>query len=435
MEHSEILAAKIRENREVIGIVGLGYVGLPLAVSFSNAGVRTIGFDKSAERVSKINTGQNYIADICPSELQSVVSMGILEATTDFSRIKECDAVMICVPTPLDVFRKPDMGPVQEACAGIARNMKPDTFICLESTTFPTTTEEFILPLLERESGMVHGRDFWLAFSPERIDPGNQEYNTVNTPKIIGALSEEGLKIGCSVYGKCIRNIFPVSSPKVAEMVKILENTYRLVNISLINELALLCGKMDINIWEVIEAAKTKPFGFQAFYPGPGIGGHCIPLDPFYLEHIAQKYNFDLSMIHTAGHINLMMAHRMTLKITSALNRVQKPVNGSRIFFLGVAYKPGIDDDRESPALKIMDEVIKKGGIVSYHDPYIPEARTPEGISFKSVGMFPELKEADCVVITTHHPEFEQDMILQHARLIVDLRNLITKPSSRVYKL
>ena len=223
MDHSEILTVKIRENREVIGIVGLGYVGLPLAVSFSNAGVRTIGFDKAAEKVSMINAGQNYIADICVSELQSAVSAGILEATHDFSRIAECDAIMICVPTPLDMFRKPDMGPVEEACTCIAKNMKPGTFICLESTTYPTTTEEFVLPLIERESGLEHGKDFWLAFSPERIDPGNQEYDTVNTPRIIGALSEEGVKIGCAVYGKCIRNIFPVSSPKVAEMVKILE--------------------------------------------------------------------------------------------------------------------------------------------------------------------------------------------------------------------
>ncbi len=435
MTYSEILTGKILENRELIGIVGLGYVGLPLAVSFSSAGSRVLGFDKSKEKVSKINSGKNYISDINAAELKQAVTNGLLKATTDFSRIAECDAVIICVPTPLDVFKKPDMSYIEAACTDIARNMKPGTFISLESTTYPTTTEGFMLPLIELESGLKHGTDFWLAFSPERIDPGNKDYHTRNTPKVLGALSEEGLRIGQSIYSKGIENIYPVSSPRVAEMVKILENTYRLINISLINELALLCGKMDINIWEVIEAAKTKPFGFQAFYPGPGIGGHCIPLDPFYLEYIAKKFNFDLSMINTAGHINMMMAHRMTLKITSALNRQKKPLNGSRILFLGVAYKPGIDDERESPALKIMDEVKKKGGIISYNDPYIPKIITPEGFVFQSVEFEKSVGEVDCVVITTNHPEFDPDYILENARLIVDLRNLIKKSSDKVYKL
>jgi len=435
MTNSEILLGKIHENSELIGIVGLGYVGLPLAVSFSSAGSHVLGFDKSTEKITKINSGQNYINDVDTAEFLQVLSNGLLQATADFTRIRECDAVMICVPTPLDVFKKPDMSFIEAACIEIARNMKPGTFISLESTTYPTTTEDFMLPLIERESGLKHGMDFWLAFSPERVDPGNKDYNTRNTPKVLGALTQEGLQIGLSIYSKGIENIYPVSSPRVAEMVKILENTYRLINISLINELALLCGKMDINIWEVIEAAKTKPFGFQAFYPGPGIGGHCIPLDPFYLEYIAKKYNFDLTMINTAGHINLMMAHRMTLKITSALNRQKKSLNGSRILFLGVAYKPGIDDDRESPALKIMDEVMKKGGIISYHDPYIPKIKTPEGNVFQSVGFEKSIENADCVVITTNHPGFDPDYIVKHARLIVDLRNLIKKPSEKVYKL
>lgn len=435
MTHLEKLLQRIAENQLLIGIVGLGYVGLPLAVSFASAGSHVLGFDKSKVKVSSINSGQNYINDIDSAELQHAVANGFLKATTDFSRIAECDAVIICVPTPLDVFKKPDMSYIEAACVDIARNMKPGTFISLESTTYPTTTEDFMLPLIERESGMKHGTDFWLAFSPERVDPGNKVYHTHNTPKVLGALSAEGLEIGQSIYRKGIEEIYPVSSPRVAEMVKILENTYRLINISLINELALLCGKMDINIWEVIEAAKTKPFGFQAFYPGPGIGGHCIPLDPFYLEYIAKKYSFDLTMINTAGHINLMMAHRMTLKITSALNRQQKPINGSRIFFLGVAYKSGIDDERESPALRIMDEVMKKGGLISYHDPYIPEIKTPDGFVFQSVALEQMVVEADCVVITTDHPEFNPDDILEHSRLIVDLRNLIKKPSDKVYKL
>ncbi|HOI49507.1 MAG TPA: nucleotide sugar dehydrogenase [Prolixibacteraceae bacterium] len=435
MTYSEILLEKISSSRELVGIIGLGYVGLPLAVSFSSAGSRVLGFDKSEEKTAKINAAKNYISDISEEEFQQAVGSGLLQATTDFSRIRECDAVLICVPTPLDVFKKPDMSFIEAACLDIARNMKPGTFISLESTTYPTTTEDFMLPLIERESGMKHGADFWLAFSPERVDPGNKDYHTRNTPKVLGALTPEGLQIGQAIYSKAIENIHPVSSPRVAEMVKILENTYRLVNISLVNELALLCGKMDINIWEVIEAAQTKPFGFQAFYPGPGIGGHCIPLDPFYLEYIAKKFNFDLTMINTAGHINLLMAHRMTLKITSALNRQQKSVNGSKIVFLGVAYKPGIDDERESPALKIMDEVVKKGADVSYHDPYIPQVKTPEGHLFRSVALESAVAEADCVVVTTHHPGFDPDYLLEKARLIVDLRNLIKKPSEKVYKL
>ncbi len=435
MTYSEILLEKISSSRELVGIIGLGYVGLPLAVSFSSAGSRVLGFDKSEEKTAKINAAKNYISDISEEEFQQAVGSGLLQATTDFSRIRECDAVLICVPTPLDVFKKPDMSFIEAACLDIARNMKPGTFISLESTTYPTTTEDFMLPLIERESGMKHGADFWLAFSPERVDPGNKDYHTRNTPKVLGALTPEGLQIGQAIYSKAIENIHPVSSPRVAEMVKILENTYRLVNISLVNELALLCGKMDINIWEVIEAAQTKPFGFQAFYPGPGIGGHCIPLDPFYLEYIAKKFNFDLTMINTAGHINLLMAHRMTLKITSALNRQQKSVNGSKIVFLGVAYKPGIDDERESPALKIMDEVVKKGADVSYHDPYIPQVKTPEGHLFRSVALESAVAEADCVVVTTHHPGFDPDYLLEKARLIVDLRNLIKRPSEKVYKL
>lgn len=427
---------KLSSSKEQIGIIGLGYVGLPLAVSFASEGIRVIGFDKSKDKVSKVNKAQNYIGDIKNEELQQVVENGNLSATTNFSNIHTCDAILICVPTPLDIFKKPDMSYIQEACEVIAENMKPGTFVCLESTTYPTTTENFILPILEKKSGMKHGTDFWLAYSPERVDPGNKEFSTKNTPKILGALTKDGLEIGKAIYQKAIDSIHPVSSPRIAEMVKILENTYRLVNISLINELALLSGKMDIDIWEVIEAANTKPYGFHAFYPGPGVGGHCIPLDPFYLEHIAKKFGFDLSMIHTAGHINNMMAHRMTIKITSALNRHKKAINGSKILFLGVAYKPNIDDSRESPALKIMDEVVKKGGEVFYHDPFVPEVRTEEKRSFQSISFSIEnIKKMDCIVISTNHKAFDFDFLLHHANLIVDLRNAIKQPSNKVYKL
>jgi UDP-N-acetyl-D-glucosamine dehydrogenase len=436
MNQTAEIINKIEDNNFTIGIIGLGYVGLPLAVAFAEKGIKVTGFDNSAEKVTKINRAENYIPDVNDSVLLKVVENGTFQASSDFTQLKNCEAIIICVPTPLDQFKKPDTSYIETACFEIGRNMKPGTFICLESTTYPTTTENLMLPIIENESGLKQGEDFYLAFSPERVDPGNKKYNTQNTPKILGALTPEGVKIGEAIYKKAIESIFTVSSPRVAEMVKILENTYRLVNISLINELALLCGKMNIDIWEVIEAAKTKPFGFQAFYPGPGIGGHCIPLDPFYLEHIAKKYNFDLSMIHTAGHIDMMMPHRMTIKITSALNRQKKAMNGSKILFLGVAYKPDIDDARESPAIKIIDEVINKGGEVTYHDPFIHGIITTDGHSLQSVQLTEhQLQQADCVVITTNHSTFNPEFIEKHSKLVVDLKNLIKQPSEKVYKL
>lgn len=436
MSNKESILNKLANNELVVGIIGLGYVGLPLAVLFAEKGLKVIGFEKSSVKAEKINKSENYISDVESDKLKEVVGNGNLRATTDFSELKKCDAIIICVPTPLDHFRKPDTSYIKSACEDIGRNMKPGTFISLESTTYPTTTEDFMLPIIENESGLKHGADFWLAFSPERVDPGNSSFNTQNTPKVLGAMDEDGLIIGEAIYSRAIEKIHIVSSPRVAEMVKILENTYRLINISLINELALLSGKMGIDIWEVIEAAKTKPFGFQAFYPGPGIGGHCIPLDPFYLEYIAKKYNFDLSMINTAGHIDMMMPHRMTIKITSALNRQKKAINGSKILFLGVAYKPNIDDARESAALKIIDEVISKGGDVYYCDPFIPEVVTPEGNKLKSLEYSAAiLNEADCVVITTNHKIFEPEFIVSNSKLIVDLRNLIRESSDKVYKL
>lgn len=437
MTNKEQILEKITSNEAIVGIIGLGYVGLPLAVSFAQANIKVIGFDKNPEKVRKINSGENYIGDITEQELQSVVNGEYLIATDRFDRIFECDVLIICVPTPLDIFKKPDMSYIESACREIGQNMKPGTFISLESTTYPTTTENLMMPILEKESGFKQGVDFWLAYSPERVDPGNDTYKTKNTPKVLGAMSDDGLEIGEAIYKKAIQNVHLVSSPRVAEMVKILENTYRLINISLINELALLAGKMDINIWEVIDAAKTKPFGFQAFYPGPGIGGHCIPLDPFYLEYIAKQYDFDLTMIHTAGHINMRMPHYMYIKIASALNKKHKSVSGSKILFLGVAYKPNIDDERESPALEIIDTVTAKGGLVSYNDPYIPMIKTHNGVSLKSVELTPEtLSRADIVVITTNHKDYDSDFIMKHSNLIVDLRNLMTPDDkNKVFKL
>ncbi|HQC27519.1 MAG TPA: nucleotide sugar dehydrogenase, partial [Treponemataceae bacterium] len=384
MNHYQKIMKKIEDNTEVVGVIGLGYVGLPLAVTFARNNVSVIGFEKSEKKAEAVNTGQNYIGDVKDEELVQVVkNTKKLSATTDFSRIKECDAILICVPTPLDHFKKPDMTYIASSCTDIGKYMKPGTFISLESTTYPTTTESFMKPIIEKESGLKEGDGFWLCFSPERVDPGNIDYKTDNTPKVFGAIGKEAQDIAQAVYSKAIKHLHVVSSPRAAEMVKILENTYRLINISLINELALLAGKMDIDIWEVIDAAKTKPYGFQAFYPGPGIGGHCIPLDPFYLEHIAKLYNFDLSMIHTAGAINDLMPYRMMNKIAFALNRHKKAMNGSKILFMGIAYKPNIDDARESPALLVMQEVAKKGSVVLYHDPYIDEVTDEKGNYYK----------------------------------------------------
>lgn len=436
MSNKEELFQKINDKTLTVGVIGIGYVGLPLAVCFAAKQVKVLGFDTSSERVEKINAGNNYIADLADAQLANLVQHKRLSATTDFTTLRECNAIFICVPTPLDKFKKPDMSFIEKVCRQVGAHLKPGTFISLESTTYPTTTEDFVLPIIEEESGLVEGKDFWLAYSPERVDPGNKQFSTKNTPKVLGSISNDGLEIGKAIYSIAVEEIYAVSSTRIAEMVKILENTYRLVNISLINELALLAGKMDINIWEVIDAAATKPFGFQPFYPGPGVGGHCIPLDPFYLEHIAKRFNFDLSMIHTAGHIDLLMAHRMTIKITSALNRHKKAINGSKILFLGVAYKPDINDERESPALKIMEEVKNKGGEVSYCDPFVSKVTLSDETQYNSVELSEStLSQVDCVVITTNHSDFGARFIEENSRLIVDLRNVIKQASDKVYKL
>jgi len=439
MANAEILK-KISEKKVKIGIIGLGYVGLPLAVTFARNGIFVLGFEKSPQKTDAVNKAQNYIGDVTDTDLEKVVTeTKCLSATTDFSRIKECDAVIICVPTPLDKFKKPDMSYIEQSCIDIGRNMKSGTFISLESTTYPTTTENFMKPIIEKESGLQEGKNFWLCFSPERIDPGNKDYKTDNTPKVVGALGEEAKQIASALYGLAIQHLHIVSTPRIAEMVKILENTYRLINISLINELALLAGKMDIDIWEVIEAAKTKPYGFQAFYPGPGIGGHCIPLDPFYLEHIAKNFNFELSMIHTAGAINDLMPYRMMNKISFALNRQKKALNGSTILFLGIAYKPDIDDARESPALLVMEQVAKKGAKVLYHDPFISEVTDEHGNHYTGVFLTDELlSSVDCVVFTTNHSCFNADYIVKKSQLVVDTRNVIKNisiESDKVFKL
>lgn len=437
MNYKRQILSRIENDSVVVGVIGLGYVGLPLAVTFAQAGLHVIGFDNDPEKVDKINHGTNYIKDIRDAVLREVVIEKLmLKATTNFSRVEECDAILICVPTPLDKFKKPNMSYIERASHQVGKYMKAGTFISLESTTYPTTTEGLMLPIIQGESGLESGKEFWLAYSPERVDPGNQQFHTQNTPKVIGAMESDGLEIGMALYSKAIATMHPVSSPRVAEMVKILENTYRLVNISLINELALLSGKMDINIWEVIDAAKTKPFGFQPFYPGPGIGGHCIPLDPFYLEHIAKQYDFDLSMIHTAGHINMRMPHYMYIKIATALNRAKKAVSGSKILFMGVAYKPNIDDSRESPAIKIMEITKRKGGVVEYHDPFIASIVLEDGTTLHSQEPTQtKIEEQDLIVLATNHSAFNTEQIEKSAKLIVDLRNMVKETSAKVYKL
>ena len=440
MTNLETMLKKIADKTITIGVIGLGYVGLPLAVTFAKKGIKVLGFEKSSQKAKAVNKAQNYIGDIRDEDLIHVVNdTKTLSATTDVTRIKECDAIIICVPTPLDAFKKPDMTYIEQSCIDSGKNMKRGTFISLESTTYPTTTEDFMKPIIERESGMTEGTDFWLCFSPERVDPGNKDYKTENTPKVVGALGDEAQHIARAVYGLAIQPLHCVSSPRVAEMVKILENTYRLINISLINELALLSGKMNIDIWEVIEAAKTKPYGFQAFYPGPGIGGHCIPLDPFYLEHIAKHYNFELSMIHTAGAINDRMPHRMMNKIAFALNRHKKSMNGSTILFLGIAYKPDIDDPRESPALLVMKQAAKKGARVIFHDPYIAAYTDEQGNTHTGRELTDTLlAEADCVVFTTNHSCFDAETLIAKAQLVVDMRNVVKSVAiedGKVFKL
>lgn len=439
MSYFDTIMKKISNNTVVVGIIGLGYVGLPLAVSFARKETTVLGFEKSQKKADAVNAGKNYIGDVNDDELRNVVSANILSATTEFSRLSECDAIIICVPTPLDKFKKPDMSYIEASCRDIGKCMKPGTFVSLESTTYPSTTEDLMKPILEKESGLREGTDFWLCFSPERVDPGNKDYKTDNTPKVVGALGEEAQKVAMALYGIAIQHLYPVSSPRAAEMVKILENTYRLINISLINELALLSGKMNINIWEVIEAAKSKPYGFQAFYPGPGIGGHCIPLDPFYLEYIAKGFNFDLTMINAAGNINNLMPYRMMNKIAFALNRHKKALNGSTVLFLGIAYKPDIDDARESPALLVMEQVAKKGANVIYHDPYITEAVDEHGYKWVGVELTDELlSKVDCVVFTTNHACFDVDRIVEKSRLVVDTRNAVNRvhiEDDKVYKL
>lgn len=429
----ENLLVKIQNKQILVGVIGLGYVGLPLAVEKAKAGYKTIGFDIQKEKVDMVNSGHNYIGDVVDSDLKTLINKGILSATTDFSFIKEVDFIAICVPTPLDKHQQPDISYVRNSSIEIAKYLKKETIVVLESTTYPGTTEELIKPILENGSGLKCGEDFYLGFSPERVDPGNIRFKTKNTPKVVGGIGIDATEVIAAMYRQVLEgDVMEVSSPAVAEMEKILENTYRNVNIGLINEIAILCNKMGINVWEVIEAAKTKPFGFQAFYPGPGLGGHCIPLDPYYLSWKAREYGFHTSMIESSAMINDRMPEYCVDRIAAVLNKHKKALNGARVLVLGVAYKQDIDDYRESPALSVIDELELRGANVEYYDSYVQEyhehGKTKKGLEYLSVDI---VASADIVVVTTAHTNVDYQMVADNAKAIFDSKNAMKNIKTR----
>lgn len=436
-ELREQLLKKIENKTAKLGVVGLGYVGLPLAVEKAKSGFEVIGFDVQDEKVKMVNEGKNYIGDIINSDLEDLVKQGKLKATTDFSFVEEVDAVAIAVPTPLDKFKQPDVSYVQKSAEDIAKYLHKGMLVVLESTTYPGTTEEIVKPILE-QSGLKCGVDFFLAFSPERVDPGNKQFKTKNTPKVVGGCTEECTEIAATLYKSVLEgDVFTVSSPAVAEMEKILENTFRHINIGLVNEMAILCKKMGIDIWEVIEAAKTKPYGFMAFYPGPGLGGHCIPLDPFYLTYKAREFDYHTRLIETAGEINDFMPEFVIENAMKLLNGHKKALNGSKVLLLGVAYKKDIDDMRESPALKVIELLEKTGAEVMVNDPYVPKFKHL-GKEYISVEYKEAIKEADIVIVTTDHTDYDYDFVVENAKIIYDTRNAtknVVNNRNKIHKL
>jgi len=422
-----MLQEKIRTRTARVGIVGLGYVGLPLAVEFARAGFDVTGIDLSYKKVEAVNAGESYVGDISGDVLGPLVASKKMRATTDFSVVRDLDTINICVPTPLRKTKDPDMSYIVSACQEIARFFHAGMLVILESTTYPGTTEEVVLPMLAK-SGLQVGKDFFLCFSPERVDPGNPKYQTINIPKVVGGVTAACTEMGRLFYAQALETVVPVSSTQVAEMVKLLENTYRMINIGLVNEIALMCDRIGINVWEVIDAAATKPFGFMPFYPGPGLGGHCIPIDPFYLSWKTKQAGIEARFIELAGYINGQMPHFVADKVQGALNDVGKPVKGTRIHVMGVAYKRDIDDVRESPALDVMGLLVRRGATITYSDPHVPSLSL-EGEELKAQ---PETAAgaADCVVIVTDHSDFDYAALLQRAPLIVDTRNALKRFSS-----
>jgi UDP-N-acetyl-D-glucosamine dehydrogenase len=418
------LEQRLRDGSAVFGVVGLGYVGLPLAVEMAKAGNKVVGFDVSAEKVALVNAGNSYIPDVPADELSALVSAGLIEATTDFSRASELDAVAICVPTPLNPMKEPDVTFMVAATESVAPHLHSDMLVTLESTTYPGTTEEIVQPILER-NGLKVGENLHLAFSPERVDPGNPVFQTKNTPKVVGGVTPRCTELAVLFYERFLETVVPVSTTRAAEMTKLLENIFRCVNIALVNELLQLCERMDIDIWEVVDAAKTKPFGFMPFYPGPGLGGHCIPIDPFYLSWKARQYDFRTEFIDLAGKVNENMPYYVVTRLMDALNGQKKSLAGSRVLVLGVAYKNDIDDMRESPAIKVTELLLEKGADVVYHDPYVPKFIV-SGTSVPKIELTAaELEAADVVAIITNHRNVDYDLVVENAQLVLDTRNAL----------
>jgi UDP-N-acetyl-D-glucosamine dehydrogenase len=423
----------IRSRTARIGVIGLGYVGLPLAVEFARAGFDTTGFDVDGSKIDRINAGTSYIPDVPDGDLCAAVKAGKLHATSDMSQLGAMDVIDICVPTPLRKTKDPDLSFVVKAVEAVAVTLRPNQLVILESTTYPGTTDEVVQPMLEA-GGLKADGDFLLAFSPERVDPGNAQFTTRTIPKVVGGIGPKSTEAAALLYGTVVATVVPVSSTRVAEMVKLLENTFRAVNIGLVNEIALMSHKMDIDVWEVIDAAKTKPFGFMPFYPGPGLGGHCIPIDPFYLSWKARQSGFEARFIELAGHVNGSMPEYVVDRIGEALNSVKKPINGSRIHLFGIAYKKDVNDMRESPALDILELLVKRGAVVSYTDPWVPElkdgAHAQRSVDFETaIG-----NGYDCVVVTTDHTLFDYDRIAA-LPLVIDTRNAIKRRSPSIFKL
>lgn len=425
---ADTLQYKIKARTARVGIVGLGYVGLPLAVEFAKAGFSVTGIDVQEDKVAQLNRGQSYVQDVPSATLCALVEEGKFQSTTDFSVVEDLDTINIAVPTPLRKTKDPDMSYVVSACQEVAKYLSPGKLVILESTTYPGTTDELVLPMLER-TGLRVGEDFFLCFSPERIDPGNPSYHTTNIPKVVGGITPTCTRMGSLFYAQALEKIVPVSSTSVAEMVKLLENTFRMINIGLVNELAMMCDRMGINVWEVIDAAATKPFGFMPFYPGPGLGGHCIPIDPFYLSWKSKQAGIEARFIELAGYINGQMPHFVVDKIQSALNDAGKSVKGSHVHLLGVAYKRDIDDVRESPALDIIMLLDRKGARITYSDPYVPKIKLNHR-QLSSADSLTMAGTADCVVVVTDHAQFDYPGILRNAELIVDTRNAYRNQAS-----
>jgi len=426
-----ILEDKIDDKTLLLGVIGLGYVGLPLCLTFLRKGVKVTGFDLDPGKIEKLKKGESYIKHIPSDELTDFMGKKRFDATTLFSRLGEPDALLICVPTPLTKNREPDLQYIEATANAIKKTLRPGQLVILESTTYPGTTVEVLQPVLEA-AGLLAGRDFALAYSPEREDPGNPEYATANIPKVVGGTDETSTRLARKLYETALDEVIPVSTTQIAELTKLLENIFRSVNIALVNELKMLCHRMGIDVWEVIKAASSKPFGYMPFYPGPGLGGHCIPIDPFYLTSKAREYDFQTKFIELAGEVNSSVPYYVIQRTMDALNEKSLSLKGSKILLLGIAYKKDVDDPRESPSFKLMELLISKGAEVIYNDPYIPEIKPSRHYSFE-MNSTPLTKEslaaADCVLVATNHTAYDYDFILEHSRLIVDTRNVYPGPA------